>query len=208
MFCRSLLCLLFACLLPLAAAPQPGRAAHTRDKTIWNYDGGLALATDGEIPEGPCFRLAGRVIADDFFENLRREDTSNGTLYRRGNDVVTEFPGVMHLIIVMYDRPCAHSLQQTASPGYLNKTVISSMRLNFSWKRGMELRPARDVSLINAEAHRILPYAFELAKDLPERYEWRFDFDVPSKAVPLTDSLVLVINSPSGHIIARVAARL
>jgi len=70
--------------VPAAAQPNP----HNRDKNTWSYDGGIFMDTDGELPSGACFRVKGRVTSDDFFENLRREDTNSGTLYRRGNDVV------------------------------------------------------------------------------------------------------------------------
>jgi hypothetical protein len=205
---RRLVCLAIACLLHLAAPSPSGWAGPPRGKTVWNYDGGVSLATEGEIPDGPCFRLGGHLVAGKFFDNLRREDTTSGTLYRRGNEIVTEFPELMQLRLFVHDWPCANALQQTGARLYLTKTMITSMRVSFSWKHGMELRPAREIKLINAEAHQILPYAFELAKDLPERYEWFFDFDVPSKGQPLTDSLVIVFTNASGRIIARVAARL
>ncbi len=208
MFRRHLASLVIACLLLLAVPSPSGWANPPRGKTVWNYDGGISQATEGEIPDGPCFRLGVHLTADNFFENLRREDSTSGTLYRRGNDIVTEFPELMHLKLFVYDWPCADSLQQTGTRLYLTRAMISSMRVNFSWKRGMDLRPAREIKLTNAEAHKILPYAFELAKDLPERYEWLFDFDVPSKGQPLTDSLVIIFTNASGRIIARVAARL
>jgi len=205
---RSILCFALGGLLLLAATSPSARANPPREKRVWNYDGGLLFATDGSIKNGPCFRLNGRLSSDDFFDNLRRVDSTSGTLFRRGNDVITEFPDQMHLSVVLTDRPCSDSLQQTGTRIYLTKAIIASMRVSFAWKRGMELRPAREITLKNAEAHLIPPYAQELAAELPDRYEWSFDFSVPSKGVPLMDSLVIVFTAPNGHIIARVAARM
>jgi hypothetical protein len=39
-------------------------SAFAGDKTVWNYEGGLFVITNGSIPKGPCFRLAGRVRPD------------------------------------------------------------------------------------------------------------------------------------------------
>ena len=47
--------------LPQAAGTTRPKAVH--GKTVWNYDGGIDLVTDGSIPGGPCFRLNGRVTA-------------------------------------------------------------------------------------------------------------------------------------------------
>ena len=89
---RSLISLSCAAFLLVAAPMRSGSPDPLRDRTTWNYDGGLLMVTDGEVPNGPCFHLFGRLTADEFFTNLRRVDTSSGTVYKRGNDVITEFP--------------------------------------------------------------------------------------------------------------------
>jgi hypothetical protein len=206
MFRRSILYLLLGCLVLLAASS--GWAQKPREKAVWNYDGGVQLVTDGSVSDGPCFRLTGRLTAPEFFDNLRRVDTTTGTLYRRGNDVVTEFPERMNLSFVLYDHPCLFHSQEAGPPVYLTKEIISKFRLNFAWKHGVEMRPAKDVSLKNVEAHPIPNYARELTEDVPRRFEWWFNFDIPSEGIPLTDSLVVIIREPDGHIVARAAARL
>ena len=45
-------------------------AAFAGDKSVWNYEGGLFAITNGSIPQGPCFRLAGRVTSGDFFRKI------------------------------------------------------------------------------------------------------------------------------------------
>ena len=205
----SLINLSLAGLLLITAPVRSGSAEPLREKTVWNYDGGLLMVTDGAVPNGgPCFHLFGRLTADEFFTNLRRVDSTSGTLYKRGNDIITEFPDVLHLSIVLFDRPCSDGLEVTGSPTYLSKATIGSFHLGFSWKHGMSMRPVRGVSLKGADAQLISPYAEQLAEQLPKKYQWVFEFNVPGKGTPLTDSLVLVIYSPEGHIVARVAARL
>src|ERR1700741_753575 len=81
----SFLAALLAC-LPLASA------APARDKSVWNYDGGIMVLTDGSIPDGPCFRISGRLTAPKFFDNLKRVDTNSGALFRRGAETVDAFP--------------------------------------------------------------------------------------------------------------------
>jgi hypothetical protein len=209
MWHRSLFCASLSCLLLLAAPAPSGPAQKSRDKeqTIWNYDGGLQLVTDGSVPDGPCFRLTGRLTNPEFFDNLRRVDSTTGTLYRRGNDVITEFPERMNLSFVLYDHPCTLGLQPAGEPAYLTKDIIGKFRVVFAWKHGVEMRPAKEISLTSVEAHPTANYARELTENMPQRFEWQFVFDVPSKGIPLTDSLVLLIYSPDRRIIARVTAR-
>ncbi len=205
---RSIFGLSLGCLLFLAAPSTSGWANPPREKTVWNYDGGVQMVTDGNVPDGPCFRLTGRLTSGNFFTNLRRVDASGGTLFRRGNDIITEFPDKMHLNFVLYDFPCGYGLQQAGTRTYLTKAIISQFRIRFWWKRGMEMRPAREI-VMNKVEHRPIPaFPGEVNEHSPVLYEWWFDFDIPSLGVPLTDSLVLIICTPDEHILARVAARM
>jgi hypothetical protein len=192
-------------LYPLASflSAQPNR-----ERNIWNYDGGLQMMTDGSVSSGPCFRLDGRATAPGYFENLKRVDTSSGTVIHRGNDIVTEFPSQLHLSFLMYDLPCEQNIESTGKPCYLTVALVNTLRLSFYWKHGMTLRPVSGVLAKHFETRRVQPYAGALASQLPERFEWEFEFDVPSAGVPVTDSLVVVLRTPDGRIAARAAARM
>jgi hypothetical protein len=204
------------CLISLAcatvfwlSAPAPSLLAQqNHDRAIWNYDGGLQMMTDGQIPGGPCFRIVGRATAPGYFDNLKREDSRTGTLIHRGHEIVTEFPEELHLSFRMYDFPCDTQLQNAGTYTYLTRAMVSTLRLSFYWKHGLKLRPANGIVPGHHETRRLVPYATDLADELPERYEWDFDFDLPSAGVPVTDSLVLVLLTPNGHIAARAAARM
>ena len=204
----------FLVLLLLLAAAAPFACAQTKEtppkheKTVWNFDGGISLITDGSIPDGPCFRLTGRMFAPEFFENLKRVDSELGTIYRRGNDVVSVFPGKMQLYFMMYDMPCNDQIQASGTRAYLTRALMESLRLSFFWKHGMYLRPAKGVTPKHLEARPVPAYDSEHTKDLPEKYEWWFEFEVPSENVPVTDSLVILVRTPDGYVAARVAARM
>jgi len=189
----------------LAAALFPAGAQSRHDKSVVNFDGGFFLDTDGVIPGGACLRVKGRLDAPDFFVNLRREDTRSGTLYRRGNDVVTHFPGQLQLHLVLHD--CDQTVKRDGMRVYLTDGMIRTLRLSFYWKRGVELRPAKGVEPKNTEISTVAN-DYQGPDPPPQKYEWLLDFDVPSEGVPLTDSLVLVLRTPDHHIVARTAARL
>jgi len=209
MFWRPRIRLLLLAFLAVSPALAPACPPPNSGKTTWNYDGGLMIITDGSIASGPCFRLTGRVTAPNFFENLRREDSKLGTIFHRGNDIVTEFPGKLHVSFILYDTPCDYSLRHTGTRLFLTKAMVSTLRLSFYWKNGLKLRPAQDVVPGHFETRRILPERVDPAvADLPEELEWYFEFDVPSQGVPITDSLVVVLHQPGGKIAARAAARL
>ena len=58
--------------LTAVPAQKPVKDLKPLGKTVWNLEGGAFFATDGRIPNGPCFRLTGQATAPEFFENLKR----------------------------------------------------------------------------------------------------------------------------------------
>jgi hypothetical protein len=181
------------------------------EKGVWSYDGGIELVTEGSIPNGPCFRLNGRVSAPDFFDHFKRIDTDTGTIFRRGTETVAEFPDQVVLTFFVrdhYDNTCPPRVENAASSPYLTRAMMSTLNLYLYWKHGVELRPIRGVESRYFSVDPVTPYAGAQARNLPEKLQWSYQYEVPSKGVPLTDSLVLVLRTPDGHIAARVAARL
>jgi hypothetical protein len=197
----SLLC--FLLLVPSASTGQ-----FKRDKNIWNYDGGLIFATDGALPNGVCFRVSGDANGGDFFNNLKRVDDERGTVFRRGTELVSEFPETLDVSFSIRDEPCSPGLREIAPRTYLTREMMSQLQLLIYWKRGVDLRPVKDVKEVEARVERIVPYARGLAAELPVRFEWSYQLLVPSAGVPLTDSLVFIFRTSEEHIAARVAARL
>jgi hypothetical protein len=200
---------LVLCSQPLIAAAQksPQKPKHI-PRTIWNFEGGVFLETDGSLSENTCFRLAGRMMAKYFFDDLKRVDDDDGTVFLHGKEPVTEFPDRVRLFFVIRDHPCPSQLHDITGRVYLTREMMSKLRLSLFWKRGVELRPVEDFRVSFFDVKPIPPYATELAVELPERQQWSYELDIGSADVPLTDGLVLIFRREDGRIAARVAARL
>jgi len=177
-------------------------------RTVWNLDGGVFFATDGHLENGSCFRLSGGVTAPDFFDGLRRIDTDDGTTYLLNNKPVTEFPDELLLTLQLLDYPCSRDLKDTAVRPPLTPEIISALRLHFYWKEGVALRPVDSSKRTNASVTRLAPFAKQAEDELAPRFQWNYTFTIPSAGVPLTNDLVLIIESEDHKIAARTAARL
>jgi hypothetical protein len=212
--CRSryrhwaVLCNLVAwSLAPALFCISPPAYAHEK-QTIWNYDGGVFLETDGTLANGICFRLMGHVTSGHFFDDLKRiDDKGAETVFRRGKETVTQFPGQLLLSFTIYDLPCSTKLKEAGTRTYLTREIVSNLHLSLFWKRGVELRPLTGFKPVGFSVRPIFPFNTG-AQDLPERLEWFYELTVPSEGVPLTDSLVLIVRTPDDHVAARVAARM
>jgi hypothetical protein len=190
------------------AGQKPADKLKRIPKTIWNFDGGVFLETDGSLSDNTCFRLAGHMADKSFFDNLKRIDDNQGTRYLRGKEIVTEFPDHLKLLFVIHDQPCPLQVPDPKGRQYLTREMMSTLHLSLFWKRGVALRPAENFKLKFFSVELIPPYATELAKDLPKRFQWAYELEIPSAGIPLSDSLVLILRRDDGHIAARVAARL
>jgi hypothetical protein len=201
-----LACLAFSILLvglPIASFSQP-----SRQKDAVDYNGSLPFLTDGSLGNGACFRVAGKVDAPGFFENLKRMRGIPGAPFHRGGETVTHFPEKLFLSYVIRDYPCDPGYRQEGTRTYLTREMMRGIQLSLYWKSGVDLRPIKDSKEISSSVEAIVPYAKALARELPKRFEWSWELEVPSAGVPLTDSLVLIFRTLDGRIAARVAARL
>jgi hypothetical protein len=197
-----------AFLIFLGCAPGVSFTEAKGDKSVWNYDGGVFFETDGSLPNGVCFRVSGNVTSPEFFDHLKRIDDGHGTVFRRGLETVTQFPDQLLLSFVIHDQSCSSRLHEVGTHIYLTREMMGALQLSLYWKRGVDLRQIKNVSEVGTSVERIIPYAAALASELPQRFEWSYQFAVAGKGIPLTDSLVFVFRTPDGRIAARVAARL
>ena len=206
--CLVLLMAMCACTLSLGADWQhtPRKDPKPEEKGSWNLDGGVPFETDGWLKSGECFRVNGIVTAPDFFNNLRRLDTTDGAVYRRGNETVTDLPDELRVHMTIRDFPCTPELQRGGARPALTRETMSNLRLKLFWKNGISLRPVEDYSRTIVSIRAIAPYATDLAAELPERLEWTYLLTVRSAGIPLTDNLVFMIEAPGGHRAARVSA--
>jgi hypothetical protein len=199
-------------MIPCSRANEQQQKLNQKEKplkkVVLNFDGGIMFATEGGLSELTCFRLDGRVTAPDFFDDFKRIDGENGTEYRSGKEIVTEFPEELHVAFEMFDIPCKRNTLQPGPRKYLTQELMRSLRFSFYWKRGIELRHIENLKLPAATAELIEPFNTESKEELPKRYRWILEFDIPSAGVPLTDRLVLIIRTADGRRAARVAARL
>jgi hypothetical protein len=179
-----------------------------QEKTVWNYDGGVFFETDGTLPNGVCFRISGRMTAQDFFDNLKRVDTVAGAIFRRGTQTVTQFPESVAIAYTIRDQLCPDGMRQIGTRHYLTQEMMDGLRFSIYWKHGVQLRPVKNIQVRSVRVDRIRPYAASLAEELPRRYEWSYELVVPSAGVSLSDGLAFVFRTPDGRIAARVAARL
>ena len=191
------------------AKEKPSKAKASK-RTVWNLDGGVFFATDGHLTNGSCFRLSGQMSAPSFFDGLRRMDSEEGTYYYLRNQLVTEYPDEVQIVIHLLDFPCTLDLKDSVVRPPITREMMAKLRLNFFWKQGVHMRPVEESKRTAADIKRIGTFAAGPAAhdELVPRYEWSYAFTVNSENIPLTNDLVLVIVNGENKIAARVAARL
>lgn len=204
------ICLALALLFPFfpANAQSEKKTKRPKVEAKMDYYGGVFFVSDGGIPDGPCFRINGRVTSGNFFDDLKSFDSADGTIFRKGTNEVTKFPDKLLLSLLIHDEPCGTDLKPVGPRMYLTRDEMSSIKLTLYWKRGVEMRPVDKITKLNVSVEPVEPFAKNVATDLPKRFEWSYELGINDTGVPLTDSLVLIFHTADDHIIARVAARL
>ena len=192
----------------LLCAQKNPKDAKPLPRTVWNLEGGAFFATDGRIPDGPCFRMNGQATAPGFFDNLKRIDDDSGTHYLRGTEMVTEYPPKLDVSILIHDLPCSFLLKDRTTEPPLTKEDLTRLKLRLYWKSGVALRPAAHWTDAELHIRQLTPNIQPAEEDLAPRYEFHFTFGIPSDGVPIEDSLVVTLQTSDGEIVARTSARL
>jgi len=167
----------------------------------------LLLSADFLQANDMCLILFGNVGAGDFFDNIRGRKTKNGVQYRKGSQIVQTFPENLVVSIIAILGKC--SARERAIQLYegspknvrFDNGFMESLTFDGSWKDGFTEKPAE----LGPLAEGRIPNPTGGTSD---RDWWEYQFKARSEGISLADSLVIVIRSPDGKMVARFSARL
>ena len=173
------------------------------------------MGTVGPIQlESSSVLFTGMLSASDFFEGLQATQTDNGRRFATSSEIVTEFPSslTVRLDARVY-------LSETYKPQNedVAKALLSHLRLTAKWKTGLVLRdvksmdwsfyrPTNDEWMARDDVKRLSNLGLR-PPDPVRQGLWTIDVRIKDDHVPLTDSLVIVIESEE-KFAARLSARL
>src|ERR1700721_1301787 len=102
-------------------APSQKKTKHGKppEPKVEIYYGGVFLVGEGGIPNGPCFRINGRITSAGFFNELKSYDSDDGTVFRLGTNEVTQFPDKVLLSLTIHDQSCSFGLQPVSTGVFL-----------------------------------------------------------------------------------------
>jgi hypothetical protein len=151
---------------------------------VRDYTGGIILATEGGLPHGPCLTIRGWVAAPGFFDGLKGRQTPHGTEFRRGQLVVKSFPQELNVRLWIREFPCHIGLTEV-SPLVTTPEMMSSLRFEAFWKRGMQMQPVESLTLHNLFRRKEQPTRLVGAPVTIQRDTWVYDLSVCSTAVQI-----------------------
>ena len=164
---------------------------------------------------GTCPVFAALLSADDFFEGLEVRQTPLGPEYRKGSQVMTEFPQRVNVSVKTWVWKCGTA--QPEDPA-LAKSVLEKLRLEASWKSGMKTRPVKEWSVrlrkpslqewMEDPATKKLKEMGLEPRDPDADGVWLFELTIRDEKIPLSDSLIIIIKTEDGKLAARFAGRL
>jgi hypothetical protein len=165
------------------------------------YFGGQPLAS-----KDSCFFWGGTLSSGDFFRDLKRKDSSRGTRYYRKNKEVLLYPEELYVTVRVTHPECDDRGNVTSLQGLeLPEDFGASFTFKVEWKNGVQLNPADNFTVLSRE-HK--PTAFNLMSAQFSNDVVEFGISVRSKAVPLSDHLIVSVLDANGKNIVRLSASL
>lgn len=147
-----------------------------------------------------CLLLGGNVESGDFFNGLRKKETQHGEIFKNGKgEQIKLFP---ERLTVKIDAALDKCMEGKAdrydrSDIALSTSLMNSLQFDAYWKLGFEMQKA-DVDVLRRER----------SNDLgPKKNLWKYELSIRSEDIPLTRSLVIVLQTPEGKIISRLSGK-
>jgi hypothetical protein len=159
---------------------------------------GLSLQSSPQ-PKAPCLSQPFHIWhkPDAFFKNLKQVKRKRTLLYRRGNDVVANFPDSTTIIVDFWQGlsgPSACSILPVFDP--------ARVRLRAEWRNDSQTMPATGNFAI---AGKTSPQSWCEDKCV---VRWTYELTIDSQNVPLQNDLLLRIETDNGSRLAEYVGKL
>jgi hypothetical protein len=199
---RLLFTLLLAGLpLTVGDGAVAGRRRSGREKpTVTDFHGAVMIALDstGFSARRLCIPLGVVLESRDFFDGLQRvrSPLEMEFHYRKGSKPVEEFPE--SLLVQIRVVPAVCGLGEIGvgphQPLVWDEQFMRSWRFQLNWVVGARVNP---VDIISTEGW--IPAQNTAGDD-----QWRYNFQIDSRKIPIASNLKLEVLSPDGQLLARL----
>jgi hypothetical protein len=192
----------FALVILFASLPRylfGAQAFHEKNKP-YTYRRVVLTGVASYRVERACIAFASFLTSDDFFEGLRPVETPAGRKFFKGAKEIDAFPAELTVEVQAVAQDCSKFPLEVLGSGATD-SLLKALHFKLSWKTGLNQRPIRNFSLETKA-----PDSASWIED--ERAKWRYDFNIQSVNVPLTDHLVIEIYSGAEHFLTRLSANL
>jgi len=188
----GVLIILLVALLPVAA--------QARAKNNQTYDGVVNFGSQLLYLDEGCLSVDGAIASGSFFENLKRSDSGIQPEYRKGNELVTEYPESLTASIRIIGNQC-NAAAGAHSPIFNGDSYSLSFEVN--WKNGFELSPAPVTARCSGSSVLTNPSG---DGDIVTAPLLTCQLTVPSKGVPLANHLIVSVLASDGKLLTRLSA--
>jgi hypothetical protein len=194
---RSLRYLLTLCLIvSLGTCPNNAVAARTPEM----YHGAVNFGPQVVPLAGSCLWVDGGMTSGSFFDGLERRQSGTSSEYRKGSDVIREYPESV-TVAVRFLNQCAKPMSDSDFADFAD--LAGRMVFRVDWKAGLQVTPAV-LSPIAAGCIRSMQSVVGNAPlPIPSV---TCHISIPSKGIPLENHLIVSVFSRSGARLTRLSA--
>jgi hypothetical protein len=175
-----------------------GAPARTRNNQT--YDGVVNFGSQLLYLDEGCLSVDGAIASGSFFENLKRSDSGIQPEYRKGNELVTEYPESLTASIRIIGNQCT-AASGAHSPIFNGDSY--SLSFEVDWKSGFQLSPAPVVARCVGSSVLTNPSG---DGDIITAPLLTCQLTVASKGVPLADHLIVSVLASDGKLLTRLSA--
>jgi hypothetical protein len=155
-----------------------------------------------------CGVIAGFLQNGNFFEGLERKGTKPRVEFRKGRQTIREFPDQIFVRLEVLPTRCPPPANPSLLGGLPGEApaadptnFMNGWKFAAAWMDAGQAKPVADVSAITTSAQKVV-FAEQ------DRAPWTYTLTLPSKGIPLEDSLVISVVSDTGAAVTTISVSL
>jgi len=194
--CKGKGSLTMGLLLVAIATPLNGLERKARSNTI-------DFGYQETFINGICIFWGGDASSGDFFRDLRREDSPDGPIYRKGKKIVEYYPEQLQVVIRVVQHECNERGVPSLNSLPITDDFAGSLRCKAEWKIGMHQETAKDFTVLHLQ-HKTRNTALGnegISSDVIE-----YSFNLSGHQIPLASHLIVIVTDSQEAQLARLSA--
>jgi hypothetical protein len=190
-----------------SALPSGARPGHKREVSVSNIVGLACIDREWPIEGDGCIFFRGQMLGGDYFRGMRRVDTADGPVFRKGTETMRYFPDEVSILMYAVPARCTGDGREYSDWIPPPEDLLKSVHAEAAYTVGLQRHPL-EISLSQQGPLEEDPGVGGSAARLLKTWVWQYHYVIRTKGIELRYPVVVWLYLHDGTKLAQCPFRL